>query len=65
MTASSNETSIHWPSPVRRRAWRAARIATRPWFPVTGSACDGANQQIYDSEYRHVGHWLITEEPDA
>ena len=26
---------------------------------------DGANQQIYDSEYRHVGHWLITEEPDA
>jgi len=26
---------------------------------------DGANQQIYDSEYRHVGHWLITEEPDS
>jgi hypothetical protein len=26
---------------------------------------DGANQQIYDSDYRHVGHWLITEEPDA
>ena len=26
---------------------------------------DGANAQIYDSEYRHVGHWLITEDPDA
>jgi hypothetical protein len=26
---------------------------------------DGANQQIYDSRYRHVGHWLITEEPDS
>jgi hypothetical protein len=26
---------------------------------------DGANQQIYDSQYRHVGHWLITEDPDA
>jgi hypothetical protein len=26
---------------------------------------DGANQQIYDAQYRHVGHWLITEDPDA
>lgn len=26
---------------------------------------DGANMQIYDSEYRHVGHWLITDDPDA
>ena len=26
---------------------------------------DGANRQIYDSENRHVGHWLLTEDPDA
>ena len=26
---------------------------------------EGTGQQIYDSEYRHVGHWIVTEAPDS
>ena len=31
----------------------------------TVELADGANRQIHDSQHRHVGHWLITEEPDS
>lgn len=26
---------------------------------------EGTGQQIYDSEYKHVGHWIVTEAPDS
>ena len=26
---------------------------------------DGATQALYDSEYQHVGRWIVTEDPDA